>query len=109
MSDPFRGYSPEIGDTGSSSASQNRHAMIDDLYPDPSLFPFDVLQRMTAAEKFALCCSLTEAAVNQCRREIEQSHPGITSREVDLQFIEINYGADLAEEVRLYLKERGDG
>ncbi|MBC8114735.1 MAG: hypothetical protein H7062_10185 [Candidatus Saccharimonas sp.] len=82
--------------------------MIAVLYPDPALYPFEVLKRMTSAGKFALCCSLTDTAIDQCRREIEHSHPGITPREVDLKFIEMNYGADLAKKVRLYLKERGD-
>ncbi len=83
--------------------------MMQYLYPDPAVYPFEVIQRMTSAEKFALCCSLTDQAIDQCRREIEQAHPGITPRELDLKFIEMNYGADLAEKVRLYLKERGDG
>ena len=78
------------------------------LYPDPSVYPFEVLKRMTGAEKFALCSQLTEKAIDQCRREIEQAHPGMTSREVDLKFIEMNYGAELAENVRLCLQARGE-
>ncbi len=82
--------------------------MIETLYPDPVLFPFEVLQRMSASEKFAMCCSLTETAINQWRREFEQGHPGITSREIDFEFIKVHYGADLAEKVKLYLQERGE-
>ena len=85
---------------------QNSHAMMETLYPDPALCPFEVLRQMSASEKFAMCCSITETAINHWRRECEQRHPGIMSREVDFEFIRVHYGADLTEKVKLYLQER---
>ena len=83
-------------------------AMLTDTHPDAEAVQFELLRRMTTAQKFELTCALTDMAIDQTRRAIERRHPGISQREVDLKFIELSYGADLAEKVRLYLKERGD-
>lgn len=83
--------------------------MLTDTHPDAEAVQFELLRRMTTAQKFEVTCALTDMAIDQSRRAIERAHPGITRREVDLKFIELSYGADLAEKVRLYLKERGDG
>ena len=82
-------------------------AMLTDTHPDA--VQCELLRRMATVQKFELTCALTDMAIDQTRRAIERRHPGISQREVDLKFIELSYGADLAEKVPLYLKDRGDG
>ena len=83
--------------------------MLTDTHPDAEAVQFELLRRMTTAQKFELACALTDMAVDQSRRAIERLNPGMSQREVDFKFIELSYGADLEEKFRLYLKEREDG
>ena len=83
--------------------------MLTDTHPDAEAVQFELLRRMTSAQKFETACALTEMVIDQARRAIERRFPNASSREVDLKFIALHYGADLADNVRVYLKERGDG
>lgn len=83
--------------------------MLTDTHPDAEAVQFELLRLMTTAQKFELACLLTDMAIDQSRRAIERLNPGISQREVDFKFIELNYGTDLAQKVRHYQKERGDG
>jgi hypothetical protein len=48
--------------------------------------------------------SLTEMAVRNSKRAIRRARPELTERERNLFFIELNYGRDLAEQVRAQLE-----
>jgi hypothetical protein len=49
--------------------------------------------------------SLTSMLVSLSRRGIARANPGISPREVELRWVEINYGKPLAEELRIYLNK----
>ena len=83
--------------------------MLSDTQPEAEAVQFELLRRMTTAQKFELTCALTDMAIDQSRRAIERRFPDLSPSEVDLKFIELHYGADLAERVSRYRKERGDG
>ena len=58
-------------------------------------------------------CTRLKDAVNasnrialQCKNAIRRNHPVLSEEEVDLRFIEINYGQSISEEVRAYLGRR---
>jgi len=42
----------------------------------------------------------------QCKNAIRRSHPQISEDEINLRFIEINYGEKIASEVRTYLSKK---
>ena len=55
---------------------------------------------MTSARKIEIVCKLTASVVALSRQGIRDREPELSDREVDLKFIEMNYGKELAEGVR---------
>jgi len=62
-----------------------------------------LLKKQSRAEKFSRVRSLTETAINSSKRAIKRNNKGLNERQINLLFIEYNYGKDLAEKVRKYL------
>jgi hypothetical protein len=80
--------------------------MISDTSPEAEAFRQELLRRKTFSEKFAIVQSLTSTVVGLCRQGIRERHPEYTERDVDIHFVEMNYGRELAEGFRRRL-ERG--
>jgi hypothetical protein len=74
--------------------------MLSDTHPDAEAVQFELLRRMTPSRKLEMVFKLTAAVVGFSRQGIRDRHPGLTDREVDLMFIEMNYGKELAEGVQ---------
>ena len=49
---------------------------------------------------------LTATTITLARRAIARANPGLSPQEVDLKFVELHYGKELASRVRRYLEER---
>ncbi len=49
----------------------------------------------------AVCAS--NRVAEQCKNAIRRSQPQISEDEIKLRFIELNYGQEIANEVRAYL------
>jgi len=66
-----------------------------------------VLIRMLRAKPAPTRLSDAVAASNrvaqQCKEALRRSHPELSEQEINLRFIEINYGREIAGEVRAYL------
>jgi len=77
-----------------------------DTHPEAERVQIDLLRRASTAERFALACSLTATAVSLARRAIARANPDFSPREVDLKFVELHYGKELASRVRRYLEGR---
>ena len=77
-----------------------------DTHPDAEKVQIDLLRRASTAERFALACSLTATAVSLSRRAIARANPDLGPQEVDLKFVELHYGKELASRVRRYLEDR---
>lgn len=63
-----------------------------------------LLQKQSASEKFSHVRSLSETAINLSKRAIKRANKGINESQINLLFIEYNYGKDLAEKVKKYLE-----
>jgi hypothetical protein len=50
--------------------------------------------------------SLTSLVIGLSRRAIARANPHLDHHEVDMLWVEINYGKDLAARLRNYLEER---
>ena len=74
--------------------------MLTDTHPDAEAVQFELLRRMTPSRKLELVSKLTAAVVALSRRGIQDRHPTFNEREVNLTFIEMNYGQALADGVR---------
>ena len=55
-------------------------------------------------ERFARACSLTATAISLSRRAIARAHPELSPEEIDLKFVELHYGKQLAAGLRKYLR-----
>ncbi len=79
---------------------------LSDTHPEAEAVQIRLLREATVSRRFDLLCSLTRTAIYHAKRAIERANPGITPRERDLKYIELNYGSELAIEVRRYLEQR---
>jgi hypothetical protein len=79
-----------------------------DTHPEMARKQVELLRRATTAQRFQLARSLTMTAIELSRRAIRRARPGASERELQLEFVLLHYGADLAERLKRYLEERGE-
>ncbi len=75
-----------------------------DTHPDVAERQFEMLSQASMAQCSQMMRSLTEMAVRNSKRAIRRARPGLTEHERALFFIELNYGGDLANQVRAQLE-----
>ena len=80
--------------------------MLSDTHPEAEKVQIELTRAMTAAQKMTLMRSLTATAIRLSRRAIARANPEFSPREVDLKWVELNYGKQLALELREYLEQR---
>ena len=71
-----------------------------DTHPDAEAVQIELLRRTSVSRRVAMVCSMTRLAVSSSRRACRRAHPELTERELDLLFVELNYGSDLAQRLR---------
>jgi hypothetical protein len=77
-----------------------------DTHPKMARKQIELLRRATTAQRFQLARSLTMTAIELSRRAIRKARPGASERELQIEFVRLHYGADLAERLERYLEER---
>jgi hypothetical protein len=80
--------------------------MISDTHPDAERIQLDLIRKMTIAERLARAAEWTRMVVNLSRQSIASANPGADARELDLLWVQQQYGAELASRLRQYLEER---
>lgn len=80
-----------------------------DTTPDAARMQIELLRRATPAQRFYLTRSLSQTAIELARRALRRRMPGASETEVNLAFVALWYGKDLAEKVRWYLTQREQG
>ena len=78
--------------------------MLSDTSPEAEKVQIELLRRATVAERFAMMESLTTMTINLSRRAIARANPELTPEELNLKWVELNYGKELADNVREYIK-----
>jgi hypothetical protein len=78
----------------------------EDTHPAAEKVQIDLLRKATPARRFAIARALTERVITLSRRAIRALHPGASEEEVNLVFVELNYGKELADSLRAYLAVR---
>ncbi len=77
-----------------------------DTEPDAERVQVELLRAASVARRLRLAVSVTETVVGAARRGIAMAHPHASPSELDLKFVEIHYGANLARELRADLERR---
>ncbi len=74
--------------------------MLSDTSPEAERVQIELLRKLTPAQRVSTMRSLTATALRLSRRALARANPGLQDREIDLLFIELNYGKPLADEIR---------
>ena len=64
------------------------------------------LRRMTPQQRIRQTCALTRQVRQMAFAAIRRRDPDLTDEEVQLRFIELTYGAALAQDVRRWQQEQ---
>ena len=65
----------------------------------------NLIQKQEPSERLAAAVSASNRVAQQCKDAIIRANPGISLQEVNLRFIELNYGQELANNVRNFLAQ----
>ncbi|MFL5625587.1 MAG: hypothetical protein ACJ788_08325 [Ktedonobacteraceae bacterium] len=77
-----------------------------DTSPEAERVQIELLRKASPAKRFGLARSLSQSLIQASRQTIKRLHPELSQEELDLLFIEFNYGKDLANRVRADLERR---
>ncbi|MFL5694565.1 MAG: hypothetical protein ACJ795_22450 [Ktedonobacteraceae bacterium] len=77
-----------------------------DTSPEAERVQIELLRKASPAERFSLVMSLSQSFIQASRQTIRELHPELSQVELDLLFVELHYGKDLADRVRADLKRR---
>ncbi len=80
--------------------------MFSDTHPDIEKIRIEQYRRVTGAQKIAQMRSLSSFVIGLSRRGIAKANPHLTPHEVEMLWVELNYGKELANRLRIYRKEK---
>jgi len=79
--------------------------MLSDTHPDAERVQIELIRKASIAERIAAMRSLTRMVTQLSRQAIADANPQAGPREVDLIWVELHYGPELARKVREYLEQ----
>ena len=65
-----------------------------------------LLRNLKTSGRTMLMRSLSEAVINLSRRAILRTHAQYNERELDLIFVRLHYGDDIADRLKIYLEQK---
>jgi hypothetical protein len=77
-----------------------------DTDPEAERIQLELLRRATPERRLRLALSLTESVLALSRGGLAQKMPGASDEEIGVRFVELHYGAGLADELRRHLLAR---
>ena len=80
--------------------------MLSDTSPEAERVQIEILRRMSVAEKLGRVREWTRMLVRLSRDGLARANPGLDDRELNLLWVEHQYGRDLAVRLRNYLDKR---
>jgi len=80
--------------------------MLSDTSADAEKVLTELARQASIAERVARTRSLTAMATRMSRQAIAEANPQFSPQEVDLMWMELHYGKELAAEYRKHLQEK---
>jgi hypothetical protein len=77
-----------------------------DTDPETEKVQIGLLRAAGTARRAQMAFSLSATVISLARRAIRRQLPNATEQEVGLQFVERQYGRELASQVRRYIEDR---
>jgi hypothetical protein len=76
---------------------------LSDTDPEAERVHLELLRAASPSRRLRLAFSLSRTAMSLSRAGLARAFPGASPEEIGLRFVALNYGSELAEEVRSYL------
>jgi hypothetical protein len=80
--------------------------MFSDTSPEAEKVRIELIRQTSVPQRIARMRSLTATATRLSRQAIAEVHPEFSPQEVDLMWVELHYGKQLAAELREYLTKK---
>ena len=77
-----------------------------DTTPDAERVQVALLRAAPVGRRLHLALALSATVIGAAGRGLMRSHPGASTREIDLRFVELHYGPAMAENLRAELNRR---
>jgi hypothetical protein len=77
-----------------------------DTDPEAEKVQLELLRQAGPARRVQMSFSLSAHVITLARNAIRRSMPGASELEINLRFVELHYGNELAQDVRRYLAAR---
>jgi len=77
-----------------------------DTSPEAERVQIELIRKMSPTRKLNLVRSMTRTMIQASRENIRSLHPHLSEEELNLLFIELYYGKDLSDRVRVDLERR---
>ena len=78
-----------------------------DTHPAAEAVQIRLFREASPARRFEIMRALSTYVVRLARAGIRRANPDLTERELQLLFVEVHYGRELAERLREFLDQRG--
>jgi len=80
--------------------------VLSDTSPEAEKIQIEILRKMSVAQRLGRVREWTRMLVHLSRQGLARANPGLGDRELDLLWVENQYGRDLAVRLRKYLEEK---
>lgn len=77
-----------------------------DTTPEAERVQIELIRKAPSTKLFGLVRSLSQSMIQASRDTIRQLHPEASKEELDILFVELYYGQELANHMRTMLKGR---
>ncbi len=77
-----------------------------DTSPEAERVHINLIRKASPAKLFGLVRSLSQTLIEMNRQNLRRLHSEMSEEELALMFVELNYGKELADQVRANLKRR---
>jgi hypothetical protein len=77
-----------------------------DTSPEAERVQIELIRKASSAKLFGIVRSFTQSLMFASRQNIRKLHPELNQDELNLLFVELYYGKELAEQVKEYLERR---
>jgi hypothetical protein len=99
---------PERKQNGNRGMGETHQTICQSLDTDPQAehVQIELIRRLSVAQRISLVRSLSRTTMFLSRRAIQRANPSMSEREVDLAFVELHYGKELAGRLRSYIENK---
>lgn len=79
---------------------------MNDTNPKVESILIEMISKLTVSQRLAKTLSFSSAVLNLSKRAIYRANPGKSKSELDLIFVRLHYGNELADKLKLFLQNK---